>query len=73
MLTKSKTSATELSQHLHNVKMGEALVKAVSDPIDNCSKYVLNDCESSCGFSNCFSCDVKTHKVDLEEESEEIT
>ena len=52
--------------------MGEALIKAVSDPIDNCSKYVFNDCESSCGFSNCFTCDVKTNKVDLEE-SEEIT
>ena len=52
--------------------MGEALIKAVSDPIDNCSKYVFNDCESSGGCSNCFTCDVKTDKVYIDEGSEEI-
>ena len=48
--------------------MGEALVKALSEPLDNCSEYVLDDCESSCGCSDCFTCGVKTNRVDLEDE-----
>ncbi len=45
--------------------MGDVLT-ILSKPIDNCSKYVLNDCESDCS-SMCFACHVKTNEVDLED------
>ncbi len=45
--------------------MGDVVSK-LSLSIDNCSKYVLNDCESDCSCSKCLACHVKTNEVDLE-------
>ena len=46
--------------------MGDVISK-LSNSIDTCAKYVLNDCESDCACTKCFTCHVKTNEVDLEE------
>ena len=45
--------------------MGD-LLTTLSKPLSDCTKYVLNDCESDCALSNCFTCHVKTNEVDAE-------
>ncbi len=47
--------------------MGNDILRAIQRPFHDCSKYVLNSCDSSCELSDCCACKVATHEVDGED------